>query len=501
MSSTINRRQAFRMGAAIASAPALLSAQVREPKNIIFMVSDGMSAGVLPVAEAFSRQVRQKGTRWTELLSRPDVTRGFLDMASLNSMVTDSSAASSSWGSGSRVFNAAVNTLPDGTKLTPIAHLARDKGKKIGLVTTATITHATPAGFAAVSARRDDEDFIATQYRGKVDVLLGGGRKFFTAEGRKDKRDLVADYAAAGYQTSMKKEDLRPARGLQLLGLYDESHVPYTIDWRWEKKLQRTVPTLAEMAQAALTCLEESPNGFLLQIEGARIDHAAHANDAAAMLWDQLSFDDAIEVVEGFCRRHPDTLVVITSDHGNSNPGLVGMGKEYEFSNDCFATLAKARYSYSTLSRELGSATDYKGLTIETKASAAPRTEFVKRVLADAMGLNVTDEEAKVVQLAVARGRLLSVNKQLDNLPGILGQVLGNHTGIGWNATTHTSDYTVSTAFGPGAEQFTGLVRNTDVFVKLTRLMGIDFKNPSMDSQAAKRFAAFAPRRERPDWA
>jgi alkaline phosphatase len=479
----------------------MLRAAAPEPKSIIFMVSDGMSAGVLPMADAFSRLTRPAGTLWTELLSRPNVTRGFLDMASLNSMVTDSSAASSSWGSGSRVFNASVNTLPDGTKLTPIGWLARDKGKKIGLVTTATITHATPAGFASVSARRDDEEFIATQYLGKVDVLLGGGRKFFQKESRKDQRDLVADYAAAGYQTSIAKDGLRSAPGQKLLGLYDESHVPYTIDWRWEKKIQRAVPTLAEMAQAALTSLESAPNGFLLQIEGARIDHAAHANDAAALLWDQLSFDDAIRAVEAYCQKHPDTLVVVTSDHGNSNPGLAGMGKEYELSNGCFATLAKARYSYSALSRELGSATDYKGLTIETKASAAPRTGFVKQVLSEAMGITISDEEAKVVQLAIARGRLLSVNKQLDNLPGILGQVIGNHTGIGWNATTHTSDYTLSAAFGPGADQFAGLVRNTDVFVKLTRLMGIDFRNPSMDPAAAKRYAASAPRRDRPDWA
>jgi alkaline phosphatase len=154
MNHTTNRRQLFRLGAGFASLPALLpAASSPEVRNIIYMVADGMSAGVIPLAERFSTIVRGHGTAWHDLLQRENVAKGFLDMASLNSMVTDSSAASSSWGSGSRVFNAAVNVLPDGTKLTPIGWLAADRGRKVGLVTTTTVTHATPAGFASVSPR------------------------------------------------------------------------------------------------------------------------------------------------------------------------------------------------------------------------------------------------------------------------------------------------------------------------------------------------------------
>jgi alkaline phosphatase len=498
----LNRRQIFRWSAASAAAPAFLQAQTREPRSVIFMVSDGMSAGVLPMADAFSKIVRGKGTVWYGLLRRPDVTRGFFDMASLNSMVTDSSAASSSWGSGSRIFNAAVNVLPDGTKMTPIGVLARDRAKrKLGLVTTATVTHATPAGFVAVSPRRDDEDFIATQYLDVVDVVLGGGRRFFEAGKRKDKRDLAGDFRNSGYQVSFTKGDLKSAPSRKLLGLYDDSHVPYTLDWRADKKLQANVPTLAEMTRVALDSLDDAPNGFLLQVEGARIDHAAHANDAAAMLWDQLAFDDAIQTVVEYCAKRPDTLVVITSDHGNSNPGLFGVGKEYELSNTAFRTVAKAKYSFTQLSKELGSATDYKGLTIETKASAAPRSGFVKQVFLDSMGFEINDEEAKIVQLAVGRGRLLSANRQLDNLPGILGQVVGNHNGVGWVGTTHTADYTLTTSFGPGADAFSGLLRNVDAFPRLTRALGFEYVNPSMDPDKAGKFAALAPRRDRADWA
>lgn len=502
MKPVVNRRQLFRLGAGVAAAPAFLSAQSKEARSVIFMVSDGMSAGVLPMAEAFSRLVRKQGTAWTELLSRQQgATQGCLDMASLNSLVTDSAAASSSWGSGSRIFNAAVNVLPDGTQLTPVGRLAKDKGKRVGLVTTATVTHATPAGFGAISPRRDDEEFIATQYLDQIDVVLGGGRKFFTPGKRKDKRDLSGDFASAGYQVSMKKADLKSTAGAKLLGLYDDSHVPYTIDQRQSRKYQEEVPTLAEMTQAALTSLDSSSNGFLLQVEGARVDHAAHANDAAGLLWDQLAFDDSIRVVLEYCQRRPDTLVVITSDHGNSNPGLFGVGKEYKETNAAFARLVKARCSYTILSRILGSAVEYKDSAVESKIGVSPRTGFVQQVIADELGLQISSEEAKVLQIAVARGRMLSVNRELDNLPGILGQISGNHTGVGWVSMSHTADYTTCTSFGPGSGQLVGLHKNTEVFGVLTRAMGIDFKNPSMDAEAALKLAAFAPQRTRPDWA
>ncbi|MDY7109537.1 MAG: alkaline phosphatase, partial [Planctomycetota bacterium] len=119
----------------------------REVRNIIFMVSDGMSPGVPELAESFSQLVRGRSTNWHELARDPRTSRGYLQTGSLSSMVTDSAAASTAWASGSRAFNGALNVLPDGTRLTPVGRLARTAGRALGLVTTTTITHATPAGF------------------------------------------------------------------------------------------------------------------------------------------------------------------------------------------------------------------------------------------------------------------------------------------------------------------------------------------------------------------
>lgn len=465
------------------------------PKNIIFMVSDGMSMGVLTLAEPLSQIVRGRGTHWHALLQRRDAAHGWFDMASLNSLVTDSAAASSSWGSGSRVFNAAINVLPDGTKLTPICTLARKAGRRTGLVTTATVTHATPAGFAASVPKRDDEDGIAVQYLDAVDVILGGGSKFFMADKRPDKRDLFGDFKKAGYATLQTRDELLKtdaAATARMIGLFSNSHIPYTVDRDNKPETAAAVPTLAEMAKAALDSLSTGDKGFLLQIEGARIDHAAHGNDAAGALFDQIAFDDAIGVALEFAAKHPDTLIVITSDHGNSNPGLNGMGDEYTQSNKCFEKVAGIKASFAEIETRLRAAT--KGTSpLDGPAAAA--------IIKEATGIEVESAEAEAIAQAASGNAPPVLNKQLGKLTGIMGQVFANHIGIGWTGNTHTADYTTLTAVGPGQELFEGLHLNTDAFHAMCALMGIEHQNPSMKPEEARKAAYVPPRVSPVHWA
>ncbi|MCX7687799.1 MAG: alkaline phosphatase [Fimbriimonadales bacterium] len=488
------RREILRLGFAGATGLALSRLALASPsqrrsdgkvKNIIFMVSDGMSAGVPSLTDEFGKLVRGKGSFWYQLLQSPEATLGFFDMASLNSLVTDSSSASSSWGSGSRIFNGAVNVLPDGTRLTPIAHIVKNAGKKVGLVTTTRITHATPAGFAAVQPNRDDEDDIAPQYKGIVDVLMGGGLRHYAPDQRKDKRNLIEEYQQAGYTYWNRREQvLSSERPEKVLGLFYGSHLPFTIDHIHSDTLKQSVPTLAEMTRKALEILSQSREGFLLQVEGGRVDHAAHANDAAAIFWDQLAFDDAIEVVYEFASKRDDTLVIITSDHGNSNPGLNGMGVEYGDSNKAFARLTQARCSFELLPSHLRGAD----------------TDKVRAVIREQIGLEINGEEASALANALANRMPPIWNAQHRNLQGLLGEILSNYNGIGWTGTSHTADYVWVTALGTGREEFHGLVRNTDAFYKMLKLFGLSFKNPSMSPEEARKYLSRAPRVETPHW-
>jgi len=450
-----------------------------------------MSLGTLTAADYLSHQLRQRGLHWIELCRRSSVANGFMNMRSLNSMVTDSSAASSSWGSGSRVVNGALNQLPSGKNLTPLYSLFAQQGWKRGLVTTTEITHATPAGFAANADSRDNGSAIAVQYlERKVDVLLGGGQKFFTASKRSDKRDLKAEFATAGYRVMETAEELSSAStDPRWLGIFSDSHLPYTIDWMSSPSLQAQVPELSTMTRRALEWLGRHEH-FILQVEGGRVDHAAHNCDAPAALRDMLAFDDALAVVLEFQREHPDTLIVITSDHGNGNPGVNASGTRYAQSSTMFRRVAEVKASFVEIMRQLRQrppsaaalvAEDQKpGSTSDAESARkeyVPGVPEIQGIIQQATGYKVPERRARLFREFLAK-QGATVYDLMNSEMVQLGQLLANHIAVGWAGGAHTADYVPVTALGPGAERFAGFLQNTDVFRHYTQMAGIDFRNP-----------------------
>ncbi|RYD38741.1 MAG: alkaline phosphatase [Verrucomicrobiaceae bacterium] len=432
----------------------------KKVRGVIFMVSDGMSPGVLTMGEAWSRLTRNAGTRWWELMNDRKASRGLMDTGSANSMVTDSAAASSSWGGGERVNNGSINVRPDGRPLVPLAHSLGKKGVRIGLVSTATITHATPAGFAAVCTERGMEEEIATQYLKTVDVLLGGGSGYFSKDERPDKRDLSGEFTAAGYDVVGNRDAMLAAKSPKLLGTFARGHIPYSIDRDASDELKRTVPTLTEMATAALGRFLDGGSPFLLQVEGARIDHAAHRNDIGALLRDQIAFDDALAYVLTATAGRDDILVVVTSDHGNANPGLNGTGGGYGKTDGLFKSITKQTASSEALFSEW------------TKLARPDDKEAMKGLVSSRLGFDAEDKEITALLEIFAKKPVIEWNEQLAKPEGLLGQFQGNHTGIGWTGTSHTSDPTLVSAFGPQCDRFTGIVRNTDVHGHLMEMLG-----------------------------
>ena len=442
-----------KLGAEPSGAPA------KKVRGVVFMVSDGMSPGVLTMAEAHSQLTRKQGTRWWELLNDRKATRGLMDNSSANSMVTDSAAAASAWGSGERVNNGAINFSPSGKELTPIAAILKKTGARIGLVSTATITNATPAGFAASVPNRGSENDIAPQYLDRVDVILGGGSPFFSKEHRGDKRDLAGDFAKAGYGIVESRDGLLASREEKLLGTFTRGHLPFSIDRDHSPALAAQVPTLAEMSQAALARFLAGDKPFLLQIEAARVDHAAHLNDIGGLLGDQLAFDDALAAVLVQLGGRDDILLVVTSDHGNANPGLNGMGSGYTASNRHFARITRQKASHERLFAEWGKT---------KRGSATELTGLIKQHLDFTLK---TDEAAALIEIFNKRP-VIEWNEQLSKPEGLLGQFAGNHTGIGWTGTSHTSDPTLVSALGPQADRFAGMVKNSDVYGHLVEILG-----------------------------
>lgn len=490
---SLNRRRFFTrtglIAAASAAAPAIVRAAEpgntrpgQKPRHIIHLVADGMAMATLSMADHLARAVRGRGLSWMNLYNQPGTVNSLMDVRSLNSLVTDSSASACAWGSGSRIVNGTVNVLPDGTVLTPLYTLFGQQGWKRALVTTTEITHATPAGFAASGLKREAAESIAVQYleRG-VEVLLGGGQKYFDPAKRKDKRDLVTDYQTAGYQVFKTAKEFDAAKNDgKWLGIFSNSHLPFTVDWNHDAKLKESVPHLADLTRKALAKLENE-NHFILQVEGGRVDHGAHMCDAVAALYDQIAFDEAIDACLDFQKRHPDTLIVITTDHPTGNPGLCGVGSNYGFTSALFTNVQRVKRSFSEIFKRLNvpgpdSAPLAKG------AFAPPVVDdpkFIADVIRDATDYQLSAEKAAAFAPFLTRQGRAQFTVMNSNVAQ-LGQLMGNHLGIGWTGTAHCSDFVPLVATGPGAERFRGFIQNTDVFRHYTQLAGIDFKNPSV---------------------
>lgn len=253
------------------------------PQKIIFMVSDGMNHGAMSLAQHSRSVLEGKPTNWSTLYREKPVVRSLVETFSANSLVTDSAAAASAWGGGQRVNNGSINIdASNGRPVEAIQALLKKRNIPLGLVSTASITHATPAGFAASVSSREDESEIARQYQERgVEVLLGGGQKFFS-------EDLLKKFTAGGYELLRNRKEMLAAKAdakKPVLGLFSSGYIPLTIDREAKKDLQDSIPTLSEMAELAVKRLDSlAKDQWFLMVEGARIDHCGHANDAAGSI-------------------------------------------------------------------------------------------------------------------------------------------------------------------------------------------------------------------------
>lgn len=413
-------------GSARATTAPLLK-PIKPARNLIFMVSDGMSAGTLQLADLSIRQAQGRPSRWAQLIEDPRSRRALVRTHAANSLVTDSAAASTAWGTGELVNNGAIGLTPDGRMPTPILMHARQQGRAIGLVTTTRLTHATPAGFLVNSpADRDREEIIAAQIMERLpEVALGGGSKFLTPE-------VIAARPEARVVRTRDELLAAPPDG-PLLGVFSASHMSYELDRRAESLPE---PSLIEMARAALDRLSASAGGFVIQIEGGRVDHAGHSNDAGSLIAEQVMFDETLGVLLDFVRERDDTLLIVTTDHATANPGLTDYG---EPGNTGFEKLGLARRSFEWIGAQL------------TKLGRAPEADAVRSIVREASGLDVGREDLDFLMRRLA-GQRVDPFVHANDLACVLGSLLANQTKVAFLSANHTADSVELTAIGPGAE-------------------------------------------------
>ncbi|MFZ1582103.1 MAG: alkaline phosphatase, partial [Saprospiraceae bacterium] len=385
------------------------------------------------------------------------VSRGLMDMASASSLVTDSAAASSSWGGGVRVKNGRLNSGPNGEEYLPIWQKFKRSGKKVGCVTTVPITHATPAGFCVSSKSRGEQAEIAEKYlQLRFDVMMGGGGKYFNA--RKDDRNMFDEFAKAGFSVVQSKDEMKSATNQKpVLGVFDKEGLPYELDRVNDPMIAAKVPSLADMASKAIDLMKDHKNGFCLQIEGGKVDWAAHANDAAALIYDQVAFDDAIKVAIDFAEKDGNTLVVITSDHGNANPGLYYGEK----ADKNFESLFSFKHT-----------NDWILMGFERDASAA---SLADRVFAN-QNYQLTENQLAFIIEKYNEHNAEGVYNSYKLPFKEYAMYQAEHTSVAFGGMEHSADFTELAMFGPGSERMKPFMLNTDMHYFMLEVAEVENK-------------------------
>jgi alkaline phosphatase len=343
---------------------------------------------------------------------------------------------------------------PDGEPLTPLLDRVRRSGRRTGLVTTTRLTHATPAAWAASHPDRNDELPIALQMAGAgIDVMLGGGARYLDRALADGSRRAMngGGYAVVRDAASLGQAARNVDASERLIGLFAEDHMAYEVD-----RGASDEPSIAEMTRVALDRLgSSSPGGFVLQVEGGRVDHAAHACDAASIVRDQLAFDDAVAEAVRFVEGRDDTLLIVTTDHGNASPSLTRYGESR------LGPLSRASVSFDVLFPKLREA-GWAG------ANPAELRDLIAGGLAVELGLTEIDLLRRAME-----GEVVNPFEAMRGPHHVLGSLLANHTGVHFVSGNHTAEHVVMTATGPGAERIPGVGHLVDTHAALVAALGL----------------------------
>jgi alkaline phosphatase len=282
------------------------SSRLPEVKNVILLIGDGMG---LPHLHAAMTVAGEKLN-----IERAPVT-GLQKTSSTSHYITDSAAAGTAIASGTKTKNGAIGVDAEGTKVKTILEIAEEQGVSTGLVSTSSVTHATPAAFIAHQASRGSYEDIARDFLSTdIDLFIGGGYDHFA--NRKDNVNLTDSLKARGYVVTTTMAEVMRSTAPKLAGFTAPVHNPYRLKGRGDM--------LPSATSKAIEVLARNKKGFFLMVEGSQIDWAAHANAADTVIDETIDFDRAVGIALDFAEKDGNTLVVITADHETGGVTLVG---------------------------------------------------------------------------------------------------------------------------------------------------------------------------------
>lgn len=455
-------------------------------KNVIFFVGDGMGVSTVTATRIYSVGIDGKLTvdkmPFTALSKTYTSDHITPDSAgTMTAMISGVNTNSGVIGYGPKTERGDFNADGDVNPVTTLLEMAKRRGKRVGVVSTARITHATPAACYAKSNERNAEDYIALQATpgaaqfnrslGKgIDVLMGGGRRHFVPstvtdeEGssgrRSDGRDLRKEFQNAGYKYVWNSRGFRGIGhgDLPVLGLFESSHMEYEYDRPNDVGGE---PSLTDMVRKSIDLLSHrNPRGYFLMVESGRIDHAHHAGNAHRALTETDEFDLAIEAAIQMSNLR-DTLIVVTADHS------------HVFNIAGYPVRQQSELAYQVKSAPSG---------------WASRNGGIMNTVYSISGGNVVEAGDSNGTPYTILGYLngggyrgaTRVNPAADPFKGLGGATVSGPTdpdylqeaAVPLGSETHSGEDVAIYAIGPGSYRLNGTVKNTFNFELMRRALG-----------------------------
>ncbi|MEN6438480.1 MAG: alkaline phosphatase [Syntrophobacter sp.] len=491
-------------------------------KYVFLFIGDGMGVAQRQAAELYVAALKEPARSGRDrLLMNTFPSQGLTATHDLTSVIPDSSSAGTAISTGFRTRSGVVGMDADAkVPYETIAESAKKCGWKVGILTTVSLDHATPAAFYAhVPSRGHMYDISLQLARSGFDYFAGGQLMEPVSKSDPDKPNALEEAKKNGYTVAMGRaglDALKPGIGktIAMSANVDQFAAMYfTVD----QAREGGHVSLADYLVKGIELLE-NPEGFFIMVEGGRIDWACHGNDAGAAIHDTLALDEAVAKAVAFSRKHPEeTLIVVTGDHETGGMALGFAGTRYTFSID---KIQRQKMSYIQFNSRLE---EYKRAHNST---ADAKLEDLMPLIQEAFGLYIMpDEEKAVLTKTVAAGKTQGASDEVKNagrdaelklksgmalsdlelsvlrdafkqsmigrkervkddhaylvygneepLTVKLTTILNNKAGLAWTSYSHTGAPVQTSALGTGAEQFNGYYHQTEIHRKIMAITGL----------------------------
>ena len=445
----------------------------QQAKYVFYFIGDGMGVNQVNGTEMYlAEQEGRIGV--TPLLFTQFPAVGVATTFSATNSVTDSSAAGTALATGVKTYNGAIGMDDQKNVIQSVAEKAKKAGKKVGVTTSVSVDHATPAAFYAHQPNRSMYYEIALDLpKANFDFYAGGGfLKPTTTADKKEAPSIFPIIEEAGYTIAKGIDDfkVKSTQADKMILIQKDganpSCLPYAID-RKENDL-----TLAQITESAIDFLTKGNNkGFFLMVEGGKIDWACHANDAATVFNEVKDMDNAIKVAYEFYKKHPkETLIVITADHETG--GIVlGTGK-YALN---LKALQYQKHSADGLSQRISELRKSKGNKVTW--------EDMKTFLGEEMGFwkqfPLSWEQEKTLrdefEKSFVKNKVVfaeSMYSKSEPMAARAKEVMDEIAMIGWVSGGHSAGYVPVFAIGAGSQLFGEKIDNTEIPKRIAKAAG-----------------------------